>query len=271
MKKKTAPKESKSLKTFFLYSTIVFLLIFVSLSIKTISLIQQSKFDGGHQFLVAVVKQGGVEEIVGFNPQLNSISVLIIENSPLQLSALGKTLGIVTDAKIEVPADIVLDGDITRTLTSSIIQYNSTKTNLTIIDLLRLTLLSKNVAEKDKTIENIKFPFQENRTDKIIVSLFGDKNISSENSTLQIINGTEIPGMGRRLERVLVNLGANVISVSTSHTNVARSKIQYFGSETYTVEKIKKILLYSAEKLNKETIADIVIIIGKDAIDEAKF
>ncbi len=238
--------------------------------IKTFFLLQQSKFDGKNQFLVAVAKQGRVLGIAGFNPSTNSLAVLKIKHSEVQPLSLGKTLGIVPDAKIELGPKTDFD-DITDVLSSSILGYSSIKTDLTIVDIIRLLVYSKSVSLKDKTTDEITFPLQENQSDKIIAKLFSDHAITSENSSIQIINATDIPGLGKRLERVLVNIGGNVVSVSTSRTNDRSSKIQNFGQEQYTVEKLKKLLQFSTGTFQKQTIADIVITIGMDSAISSRF
>ena len=67
MKKKSADhEENKSLKTFFLYFIIVLVVILISLGMKADSIIQSSKFDGKHQFILALGEDGKAKEIVAF-------------------------------------------------------------------------------------------------------------------------------------------------------------------------------------------------------------
>ncbi len=47
--------------------------------------------------------------------------------------------------------------------------------------------------------------------------------------------------------------------------------MQYFGKETYTLTKLKKLLKFPVEKAGKESIADIVIIIGEDEKNSDSF
>jgi len=264
MKKKIVQKESKSLKTFFLYTGIVLFLIVGSLSIKALFIIQKSKFDGAHEFTIAITKNNRVEELMGFNPSSNSLSVLTFTGSPVTPSLLGQALGIIPSAKINATFDLPLTENMSDTLTSVLLQYGMLHTDVTLYDLARLILLSKNIPDNNRTIQQIKLPLDDGQIDKTIISLFTDDTISSENVSIQIINASDVPGMGKRLERVLTNLGANIVAVSTDQTHSSTSKIQYFGKETYTLGKLKYLLQLPIEKLNKGTIANIVIVIGKD-------
>src|SRR5437660_1575630 len=97
MKKKDPPKESKSIKTFFLYAALVFFLIIAALAIKAFFVIKQSKFDGAHEFIIAIAKKGRVEEIVSCDPFAHISTVLRIDNSKVSLAALGVQLGITPD------------------------------------------------------------------------------------------------------------------------------------------------------------------------------
>src|ERR1700751_1284867 len=101
MKKKAAAKpQSNSLSTFFLYAGLVIFFIVISLSIKTFFVIKQSKFDGTHEFTIAVAKHGRVEEIIGFNPEAKSVSVMEFAGKSVGISSLGEQLGISPDAKV---------------------------------------------------------------------------------------------------------------------------------------------------------------------------
>jgi hypothetical protein len=97
-----------------------------------------------------------------------------------------------------------------------------------------------------------------------VSDLFKDNTIITENLNIQIINTTDIPGLGKQLERVIVNQGGNVISVTNSREPVKKSKIQYIGEKNYTVGKFTSLFDLSAEKIENKSIADLIIIIGED-------
>lgn len=271
MKKKTHAEDSRSIKTFLIYAAIVFFFILLSLAIKVVFVFQQSKFDDKQSFNIAIIQNNTVKEIVGFNPSENTYSLLQLEGAPLRPDSLGKMLGIIPDAQLQIPSDIATDSDIAGTLQASLWHMSSIKTKLTFFDVFRLLLFTKHVSTGNRMIETLKLPQDEAAVDSVVGELFLDHSISSENTSIQIINASDTPGIGKRLERVLVNMGANVVAVSTAQKKQSHSQIRYLGSETYTLNRIKKFLPFAVSKLHQETIANIVIIIGEDTSNTEQF
>ncbi len=268
MNKNTAANDRRSLKTFFLYAAIVLFFIIISLAIKTFFIIQQSKFDGEHQFIVAIAKGKNVEEVISFNPAMPAVSLLQIKGKPVSLASFGKTFGFIPDATITAMSDMQLGSDVAKTMTAVAWRYNRLKTDITIFDIARLLFISK---KAKNTIDEITLPADTVLLDKKMVTLFTDEAISAENVTIQIVNASDVSGLGKRLERVLTNRGGNVVSIATSHTPETSSKIQYFGKETYTLKKLGKLLQFPITQLEKETIANIVIVLGEDSQNTTKF
>ena len=268
--KKSTHHEDKSLKTFFFYTILVVFLLIVALSIKFFFIVKTSKYDGQHHFTLVIVKNHVVEELIGFTPSNSSVSVLRVTKA-VQQSNLGKLLGIVPDATIQTDSSFPEGPDVGYTMTKAIWQFNMTKTNLTIFDELRLMIFAKNTSSNNVTYKSVAFPQKEDQIDTTVASLFTDDVISQENTSIQIINATNTSGLGQRLERVLVNMGANVIAVSTSPRIAATSKIQYYGNKTYTQQKISQLLGFPQEELLKQPIANIVITLGEDQSDPKIF
>jgi len=248
--------------TFLLYTVLVFFVIIVSLSVKAIFIIQKNKFDGNNLNL-AISQNDNIVDILGFNSIKKSISILKIEKSKLDEASVGQELGIIPDAKIESNIDISGESTVS-ILKRAALMDSSIKTNLTIFDIVQLIILTKSASGKDIQVNEITLPVQDYQIDKINSNLFKNDTLISENVSIQVINATGKPGLGQRLGRILTNIGANVVSISTSNTTQHQSKIQYFGSTSYTVEKLKKLLDYPVERVDKETIANITIIIGEN-------
>src|ERR1035437_4262802 len=100
MRKKTAPKVNKSIKTVFIYAGIVLFFVFISFAIKTFFIIQHSKFDGQHEFTIVIAKNQAVGELIAFNPSTPSLSLLHIASGIIPLSRYGKLLAVAADATI---------------------------------------------------------------------------------------------------------------------------------------------------------------------------
>ena len=260
---KTAQNNNKSLKTFFLYAGIVLFFVFVSLAIKVFFLINASKFDGNHQFVIAIGQKNTIKQLVSFDPDKKSATILQLKGKELAFNSLSKTLNIIPDAKINTSEDIG-DDDIGGEIKTFFFKYNAIKTDMTIIDIGRLMLLSQKPSLNEQTGKEIFITNDEQKNNNTIKDFFTDEAIFSENVSVQIINASGMPGVGKRLETILTNLGCNIVAVSTSRKNERISKIQYFGNETYTLKKLKNLLGFQLEKTEKKSIATIVIIIGEE-------
>lgn len=260
-KKTSSNKDNGSLKTFFLYALVVLFIILVSLSVKAIFLIKQSKFDGKN-ITVALLQDKKIVGVVGFNTAKNSMSYLKIKNNSSE-SLPKEKLGIIPDAKIKSSTDLAKE-DIETVFSKAMLPANSIQTDLTIFDKIRLIMHAKSVQAKDRHEDEITHRDGEREIDKKISDLFTDDIISSENLSIQILNSTNVSGLGRHLERIIANKGGNVVAVSSYRSPKVKSKIQFFGNNSYTLEKFKKMLNLPGEKKLNKSIADVTIIIGED-------
>lgn len=257
---KHSTDDNRSIKTFFIFTSFVFLLIVISLAIKAFLIIQQSRFDGGHQFVVAIARDNQIKELIVFHPQEHTLTQVIVK-SDIKLDSVGQSMGLIPDAFVNTSINLAAK-NINSQLRTIIGNYYTIKTNLTIFDALRLFLESQKTAN-NQTVKEFKLASDTRRNDKIVSDIFTDDKLFADNVSIQIINASNIPGVANRLERELSNLGFNVISVTTARETASSSKIQYFGNESYTLNKLKKLLILPAEQVNKELIAKIVVIIGE--------
>ena len=143
--------------------------------------------------------------------------------------------------------------------------------DITLYDILRFLFSAKNTSATNEIRDTVSLPQDDRQINQAIAALFTDQTVSSENISIQVINATDTPGMGKRLERVLTNIGGNVIAVSTQQKKETKSQIKYYGEESYTLNKIKQFLRYPVTKVNNEPIADIIIVIGADSKNAEKF
>lgn len=270
MQKQSAPKQSKSLKTFFLYAALVIFVISVSLAIKLFFVIQQSKFDGKQQFVVAITKGNVVGELITFQPATSTITVMQLQGRRMPVDELGKVLGVIPDATVTTN-DTLPQGDPANTMSAIAMRYHMLKTNMTLVDVARLAFIAKKTSPNAITNEVITTPVNDVATENTIKKLISDEAIIGENKSVQIINASNQPGLGGRLEYVISNMGGNVVSVTTSHSKISESSISYFGESSYTLEKLHNLLGYPIQKLSKETLADIVITIGENNKGEKRF
>lgn len=268
--KKSEQYSSNSLKTFYLYLGVVFVLICISLLIKGFFIVQQSRFDGTHDFTLALTEQNNVKEVVSFHPQTPSIAVLIIQDA-IPYVSLAQKYGIATDGFIQTNDASTIGPDMTTFMWLSILHTGMWQSNVTVFDKFRLFLLAKGTTTNNKTVEKISLSHQSPDMNTILVSALTDQDIANENISVQIINATDISGFGQRLGRVLTNMGTNVVDVSTAQNTQKTSTIAYFGNESYTLDRLQRMLGLRAIKLTKQSIADIIITIGNDMRSTSAF
>ncbi len=261
-KKHTSTDENKSLKTFLIYTITVFLIVTISLTVRLFFIFGHSKFDG-HNIDIAIVHKGQVVSIVGIDPEKKSISVFEISTKNTSINNLHDEIGIIPEAKIDAESDISADPADT-ILIKTLLNTDGAKTDLTIIDKVRLLIFSKTAANIDTQRENLNPSDDKALIDNLAAKLFSDKNIVSENRSIQIINATDISGLGQGLERVIVNKGGNVISVTSSRDKKKNSIIHYYGDKNYTVKKLERVLKIQAVNTEDKSIGEIAIIIGED-------
>lgn len=262
--KNAAQTENKSLKTFYLYLFAVIIVIIVALLVKVVFIIQQSKFDGSHDFILAVTKQNVVKEVIAFHPQIPAVSTLAIQDPNILYGTLAKEYGITTDGYIQIDNSSQIGADVTPFLWSSILHTADWQSNLTVFDKIRLLLFSKSVTTNNKTTEMISLINPAPASETTIINTLTDQGIADENISIQIINATNITGFGQRLGRVLTNMGADVIDVSTAQNIQEKTTIQYFGTKSYTVNRLAKLLGIPATEIATQPIANIVITLGSD-------
>ena len=201
---------------------------------------------------------------------VKSSVVLKTKNKNISSKSVGRELGVFTDASIDSPNDLSNE-TIDSILTKALLKSDLIKTDLTIFDLTRLIFLSKAVAGNNQKVDQITSRTEEPEIDSKVSKLFVDRSIVSENLSIQIINTTSVSGLGKRLERVILNKGGNIIAVSTQGDVRQKSVIKEFKENSYTSEKLNKYLKIPIEKQEENSLADIVIIIGEDMQNTSVF
>lgn len=252
--------EKQSLRTAFIFVVLVFLFVIISFIFRVASVIGKSSFDSVHRFNVFISseneKRGEIVSFYGENQSLLVVSKKDGDRFTIPID------GSVVYAKSSYTGFSDLKG-VSDNLASLILNYNKVKTNLTIIDMVRMFLFAK-------TIPAVNFTHQEAK-DLVFSTLFIDESISREALSIEVENGTEVVGLGNRLAQVINNMGGNVVIVSTAEKEIAKSEILYSQETSYTVEKLAKILSVKAQKMEQEELSDIIIKIGKDSLKSLTF
>jgi len=279
MKKNESQHSKNNIQLAVLFCLLVVGLIGVSLLFKLGVVVSESIFDGNHRFTVAVIKNPAL--ILSFSPNNQSISVLEVASkkgiSELSKNQLAQYLKIPIDAELHLEKidqkkhfqyqtidELANNKKLAAELIQLIIRHNKLETKMTFVDHARLAFFSNSVSSNNITTSEITNKLDPFSVDKISSSLFEDADISSEKASLSIINGTDISGLGGRFERLVSNMGGNVVSISTSEKPFRLSEIIYSKEDSYTVSKLEKITGFPLIKRNKDGIYDVIIRLGTD-------
>lgn len=269
-KNSTEVIENHSIKKVVFFCFIVCSLIIISLLARFFVIWKESRFDGKNKFTLEIIENDSRATIFSFNPEAKSIASITLTGKRKMRPS--KILGVFTDGSIDIKSAFVLKEEKAKSFFSDIFYHqNSIKKNITSIDLARLYLLTKTVLEKDIYYETFLVSTDTSSFDKTALQFFIDPKIVDEQKDIEIVNGTGINGVGKRLERIIKNSGGNVIAVSNSRDIVKHSKVFYFDKESYTEEKYSSLLKYQKEKMQSREISDIKILIGLDGIRDDIF
>lgn len=264
----TKSKKANNMKIAGLFVALVIGLIIISLFFKTLFLIKNSKFDGNHKFNIALSTKNGIS-VISFSPSNKSITTLLIREE-VGKNNLAKSLGIPIDGQV-FSNDNLTKNNLSFLLLKSVLFLGSSSKDLTIIDLIRLSLFSRTVSETSIYEKEFSNKFNDAQKSTIISLAFTDPNIYEENQIIEVVNATNIYGLGGNLANLVSNIGGNVVLVSSADKRETTSKIIYSGKLSYTAQRLSSYLNYPLEKKDKKNIFDVIIIIGEDKLKENKF
>ncbi len=265
---KRKKQQGKTLNVAIIFCAFVFLLILMSIVVKTLILIKNSSFDGQNRFNVGIFQETQVS-VVSFSPATRSIAIINLRGRPLSKN-IGQYIGLPIDATLKTSNMVIDKKSLASDMSRVLFHFDDKNTSLTIIDALRLWLFAKDVP--------IDFIYQRDALDSDTLtinsfasSFFIDSAISNEKTTIEIINATQTYGLANRLAVLVANIGGDVVLVSSSDKPQDNSRILYSGDLNYTVKRLASFLKVKPVKSSKRDISDVTIIIGKDALRDLRF
>ncbi len=263
MRKKTGLKKKSNTYYAFIFASIVLFLILVSLISKVLIVVRGSVYDANQRFNMAIFNNQSTK-ILSLSSNSKTASILNL-GEKLDIKSLSNYLAIPIDATIK--SDFLdTNQEVDNLFFQMALNYSKIETKMTIVDLVRIFILLKNIPEKNIAEDNITFGMNESMIDNIVSQLFKDEKIQKDQKTIQIINGTNISGLGNKLARLITNIGGDVILVATSEKVEKKSLIYYIGEQSYTVGRLAEILNFNLVNSSNLGIADVTIIIGEDSI-----
>jgi hypothetical protein len=245
-----------------------------SLAIRFFTILQRGKYDGIHRITLEIYSKTSQVpiDVVSFDVISKTISTVYISH-PVTNNMVSNYLEIPIDGKIQFKTmsnTILTSPEIMRLLQNVVFtRYESS--SITSIDALRLWFFMH--SEPNISLSSVTISKNTNEIDKdtIISPLFIDNAIVQEQQTMSIINGTSVTGLGNRLARYIGDMGGNVIEISTADAPILNSTIAYYGTKTYTVDRLQKTLGFQVNKLEKPGISDMIITIGENNLPNIPF
>lgn len=142
------------------------------------------------------------------------------------------------------------------TLLNLVFQADKSKfNNINEFDLAKMFLISK-ITHKDNrhTVAGM---------EKVSAGMLFDKKILNEQSSVAVINASEISGLGAKVSNALKKVGYNVVSVEGSDKQ--KSKIMTNISNA-SVEKLAGVLKIPVKRSNSQ-VFDIIVVVGEDILN----
>lgn len=139
------------------------------------------------------------------------------------------------------------------------------KKNISLFDWIRLYNLSNNI---DENRVNIKTYATITDLSKLLSSedetFFRNSDLVNRKTSLQIINGTKINGLGNRVGDMFSRFGFNVVSVTT---NSFDRSVVYYSEESSLKDAllVAKSFDFPVEKSNEYDVAAVTLIVGEES------
>lgn len=133
--------------------------------------------------------------------------------------------------------------------------------NVNGVDAFKYNMLLSSVDLKDTTSAS-----SGDLSEEDLELVFRSEDIFNDASSIEVVNGAGVPGLGSEVARALVRRGYNVIAISNAQNTVRES---YVVVNRSTPEFVVSPLVHLTGRLgiegNLSEAADVVVVLGKDA------
>lgn len=264
------------------HSTVVYIIFFViavviilitSILYKTVRMVQQSSFTSDSFNILVVGENAYAVHVNTVEKQMSFLTIRDIPQLPYYKDNLTYSIllgipihGVIYDNKKEAVSDIDSFFSLSHVINlASNPRYK--KNGLNTVDLIKVYFASEStprdnirsgsVSKKDFNFDN--FP----KVDETLYTLFKEPDIINQKISVEIINDTDINGLGGRVARVLENWGYDVVSI-ISDQKQTKSQVIVRTKSPRVQRDIGKIFQLPVTIKNDQSIADITIILGDD-------
>jgi len=264
------PKTLNYIKVFLL---VVFVAAIVSLSYKTLVSFKNSTFSYGTYNLLIIRQDAYLIHI-----DVSQKKLQIVKFGNLGKQMVGKTrvyetlkIGMPLDAQIisKQNAGIVINDSFLnfQTLAALLFAHGDYKLdNLDAVDIIKIFFATKGVLSSDRMVTTV------NSSQNGYVSEnsmnFTDREIFNDGESVEVINATDVDGLGNEFSTALKNLGYNVVSVKSGESG--KSSISTDNVNTVSLRRLKTVLAFPVLKKAPGSVSDITITLGKDIVPSLK-
>lgn len=259
-KKRIKKFNRNNLKIGIIFFAVIFLLLAFSIFGKIFSVLEKDRFDDNYPLVLSIEGKNGVSQFACIYSKQHQISIIEINNpSPDSVFAIKNDAQVFSDT-------LRIDSLNPSSFFIKLLKNGKNlKTNLTVIDILRLAIVSKTVEAGSVHSQKIDASSEDAQKNKIILSSCLDSGIVSEGLRIEVVNSTGVYGVGNRVAQIISNMGGNVVFVSTADKEMEKSIIYYSDDKTYTLKRLSKSLGFSTVKNDTKGISDIKVQVGKDS------
>lgn len=130
------------------------------------------------------------------------------------------------------------------------------------IDLLKIYFSALSVSAFDFKHE-IYDPTKD-KMGELIFEIFKNNYVINEGTSIEVINMAEIDGLGTNIANMLRNVGFNIVSISSQKEDNSSKIVCRVEQNNATFKSLVKIFNLKGEEIDKPSMADISIYIGKE-------
>ena len=261
-KKRTKDTKGSSTKIAFIFFICVIFILLASFAVKFFGVLNSSKFDGKSDFIIGVFEKDKTNVFI-LSPDSNTISVLDLQNNGIKAKSIQSYFDFPLDSEIQ-SNNFYSTSNIKKDIVNFFIKYRNSKSDLTIIDRIRIALFVRSVSDKNVVLEKMSVKNLSNISEDDIKNLFSEKRIIDDGLTIEVVNASGEDGIGNRAARMITNIGGNVILVTTAKENSNNSFVEYKEQKSYTASRLGKIFNFNIKKTDRDSIADLIMVIGKN-------
>jgi len=260
IKTKRKKEPNKNLRLGLYFGIVVFFIILVSITFKVFDSIKKSTFNGQDTYTVAVFTKNKVN-LITVSPKEGSLKVLTVKD--LTNEEVLRNLGVPYDNKAFSLQEV--EADPKSYFEKILFRQNGLETSLTTIDLVKLAFYSKKIG--DDKVEKKTISARDGEIKNTVSGWFQDPGMVEERINIEIINTTQVGGLGNKFADLITNAGGNVVLVHSFQDENAKSVI-YYKEDSYTVNKLSKLLRIPKEKKeDMNAVSEIIVQVGSDKKD----